>query len=209
MRKALFIITCLLVFSACLHAFQMKSPENHIDASLAYSQSLTSALQLQGTFNMSDTFYVGVRFTTGTSVYYYSDVSRTILPDTQHLLTYSSVALILGVQFNTFSERFNTYINLMPGFGFGTRQTGTRPSGSLFDTHITSVTDTADLSFFAPSIEFGFNCMLTDNLILSTGWQTTAVAVSDAAWEHFPWFIKLSDTEALVFSIPVRLSWRF
>jgi hypothetical protein len=219
-RKVLAMIIVLLLISASLHAFLLKNPTNHFDATLAYSQSLTSVLQLQGTFNMNESFYVGVRFTPGSQVYYYS---ASLGGNTAYLLDYSNIALLLGLQFGTFNERFNCYFNAMPGFGFGTRQTGMRAHDrhnksnfdsesfypDMFSTNLTAVIKTEDQSFFSPAIEFGFNCQFTDNLIISTGWQVTAIAINDSPWKHYPWMIVLSKTDAIVFSIPVRLSWRF
>jgi hypothetical protein len=210
MRKALMLIPALLVFSAYIHAFQMKNPENRFDAALAFSQSLTSSLQMQGTFNMNESFYVGLRFTTGSSVYYYSAAARVLMLDeVEYVLDFSNAALILGAQFGAFNERFNVYLNAMPGYGFGVRKKGKRPSGTILNAAIIDVVKTEPQSFFAPSVELGFNCQLTDNLILSTGWQVTLVSVSDMPWEHYPWLIKTSETDALAFSIPARLSWRF
>jgi hypothetical protein len=211
MTRKILAIIALMLFSATLHAYVMKNPTNRFDASMAFTQSMNSTVQLQGTFNMNESFYVGIRFTPGSEVYYYSAVSQA--SNTAYLLNYSNIALLLGLQFGAFNERFTCFLNVMPGFGFGSRQTGKRApdaqTSDMFNATLTNITKTEDQSFFSPSIEFGFNCQLTDNLIMSTGWQATAIAISDSPWKHYPWMIVTSKTDALVFSVPVRLSWRF
>ena len=63
--------------------------------------------------------------------------------------------------------------------------------------------------YFAPAVEIGFNCHLTDNVIVSAGWLAKYVKVSDMSWKQSPAFIKLGEEDAFIFSLPVRLTVRF
>lgn len=195
----------MLVFS-CLHGYQMKNPTNRIDVSLGDAQSLTPALLAQAIFNVNEGFYVGLRYTSGCAVYYYSKATGSL----GYKLDFSYASFMLGLQFGAFNERFNVFFNLMPGYAFGSRYTGGAPAGQDFLMSISPIAPGSEaVSFFTPAIEIGFNCQLTENLILSTGWQATAISVRDMAWVHYPWLIKTSEENALYFSIPLRLTWRF
>ncbi len=207
-RNLLIILPVLLCFFASfLSAHTIQNPANKIDISLGLMQTRATGFQAQGLFNVNEGFYIGIRFDGGAEFSHYSAVSRTL--EAAHQTDYSAVSLLLGVQFGNFNERFNVFFNIMPGFAFAARKTGIGDNPGYVGPNVSSVYANEELSFFAPAAEIGFNCQLTQQLILSLGWQARLVSISDAYWDHNMWFIKLSETDGLSLTIPCRLSWRF
>jgi len=206
-KRAVLLAVLSAAIIPCLHAHIMQNPTNKIDVSLGLLQSRSTGFEAQAAFNVNEGFYIGLRFDGGASFSHYSAVSRTL--DAAHRTDYSAVSLLLGVQFANYNERFNVFLNLMPGFAFAERVSGTGDNPGYVGPNVTGIYEKEQLSFFAPAAEFGVNCQLTQNLILSVGWQARMVSVSDAYWDHNMWFIKLSENSAMALSIPCRLSWRF
>ncbi len=208
MKKVLILIMILLVSAATLHAFTIKSASGRFEAAMGAVTSLTTGFEMQAIYNTNETFYVGVRFMTGSQFFYYSAVSGPS-QSMGYLTFYSDISMVLGAQFVQFNERFNMFFNLLPGFAFASRDKGTASSTTYGAITMPKVIENETPVFFSPAFELGFTANLTDNLIISTGWLVKLVAVKDMEWNHYPWLIKLGDKDAFNFCVPVRLAWRF
>jgi hypothetical protein len=210
MRKIIYFMAAFIIIASSVHAFQIKNAAGKFEIGAGPAQSYSTGFRAQAIYNTNETFYIGVRFTGGSQFYYYSAVSHSS-NNTAYLVSVNDVSMVLGARFANINERFNMYLNLLPGFAFTERETGigldvNQGYGSAA---LSKVNGTESPVFFSPAFELGFTCHLTDNLMISTGWEIKQVKVKDMEWVHYPWLIKLGDQDAVAFYIPVVLSWRF
>ena len=208
MRKILIFLAAFMFMISYVHAFQIRNATGKFDLSAGPVQGENTAFQIQAVYNTNETFYAGMRFMGGSQFGYYSAVSHST-NDTAYLVSLNDVSMVLGAQFAAINERFNMYFNLLPGFAFTQRQTGKGLDTTYGSEALASVSGTESPVFFSPGFELGFTCHLTDNLMISAGWEVKQVKVGDMEWAQYPWLIKLGDQDAVAFYMPVVLSWGF
>lgn len=208
MRKIPVFLAAFIFINSYLNAFQAGDATGKFEISAGAVQGENTGFQFQALYNTNETFYAGMRFTGGSQFYYYSAVSHS--PEGRlYLVGLNDVSMVLGAAFANINERFNMYFDLLPGFAFTERQAGAGLSAAYGQASLSSVSAVDNPVFFSPGFELGFTCHLTDNLIISTGWEAKQVKVSDMEWVHYPWLIKLGEQDAVAFYMPVDLSWGF
>jgi hypothetical protein len=205
MKKTL-IVALFLSIMTFSYGFTIQNPTGKFEIAVGYNLSSIylgmNSIEMQAIYNANEVFYVGTRYMNFNSFGYVS-VSRT----TGYAMSFNDISLVLGMEFGNFNERFQFVLNLLPGFAFADRKYGNLDTSDPIVLKDTLNND--NFVFFSPSFEFGFNCYLTQNLILNSTLSVKLVKVKDMNWEHRPWLIQLGNEDAFLIYLPVRITWRF
>ena len=118
--------------------------------------------------------------------------------------SFYDISINLGMEFANFNERFQIYLNILPGITFITRQYIL--AGDEYIIKARYIIEQKSYTYFLPAIEIGFVAYLTENILISTGWHIKYYKIDEMDWnKHSIWLIKLSKEDAIIELFPARL----
>ena len=214
MKNVILTALAVLVFASSGYStYAIKPFDGRIEAGIGacgagFAVNLPS-YEAQLTYNFTSNLYAGAKLSTAGNLNMAARESDGIIYNDSMFNT----GVILGARTGPVCERYVLFINAIPNFSFITRKTVSAPDGLNADYNgiqgASAVLATKSVTQFSPSIEFGFSCSLTDNLLISTCFSAMFYATEKVNVKPVIWLIQTGPDQCVFITMPVRVSWRF